>query len=157
MAIESGLQASYLSLCQARLNSAGLLLRQYPECHKDTGIEGVIARCNISMLVWSGGIDLGASLMIQENHHIPGGKSGEITAYISCNVDDNHPELGLRLIWRDLIRLHNIQHRADHQMARFIDSCRASRGAFSSINRLLLPANRLVSESYEWLATVGEE
>ena len=123
----------------------------------DAGIEGIIARCNISMLVWSGGIDLGAALMIQEDHRTPGGKSGEITAYISCRIDDNHPELGLRLIWRDLIRLHNIQHRTDHQMARFIDSCRASREAFASINRLLLPANQLTPASYEWLATVGEE
>ena len=108
------------------------------------------------MLVWSGGIDLGATLMIQEDHRIPGGKSGEITAYISNNIHVNHPELRLRLLWRDLIRLHNIQHRADHQMARFIDSCRASREAFASINLLLVPTNRLASESYEWLATVGD-
>ena len=109
------------------------------------------------MLVWSAGIDIGASLMIQEEQRISGGKSGEITTYISNNIHGNHPELRLRLLWRDLIRLHNIQHRADHQMARFIDSCRASREAFASINRLLVPPNRLASESYEWLATVGEE
>ena len=147
----------YSNLSQARLESAGLLHRRRPDCHVDTGMEGITTRCNIAMLVWSAAVDIGSSLMIQEARRLPSGKSSDITTYISRNVDSDFPELGLRLIWRDLIRLHNIQHRADHQASRFTGYCRTSREVFASINELLIPANRLTPTSYEWLVTVGDE
>ena len=94
--------------------------------------------------------------MIQEVRRTPVGRSGEVTAYIARDADRIYPELGLRLRWRDLLRLHNIQHRADHEVARFTDCCKGCHEVFATINQLLIPANRLSPASYEWLVTVGE-
>ena len=157
MATDPGFQWLYSKLSQARLESAGVLHRQHPDCHVDTGLEGIITRCNIAMLVWTAAVDIGSSLMIQEARLLPSGRSSDITNFISKNIDTDFPELGLRLIWRDLIRLHNIQHRADHHASRFTGYCRTSREAFASINQLLVPANRLAPASYEWLGRAGEE
>ena len=92
--------------------------------------------------------------MIQEERRVPVGRSSDITAYIVRDADRNHPELGLRLRWRDLLHLHNVQHRADHEVARFTDSCRSCHEAFASINRLLIPPNRLAFESFDWLESI---
>ena len=126
MATESGLQAVYTNLAQSRLESAGILFQKNPNCSEDNGIEGKIVRCNIAMFIWSAAIDIGSSLMIQEARRTPVGHSGDISAYIARDADRNYPELGLRLRWRDLLRLHNIQHRADHEVARFTDSLKAA-------------------------------
>ena len=148
---------SYSKLSQSRLESAAQLHRSGLDYHVDTGIEGIITRCNIAMLVWSAAVDIGSSLMVQEVQRLPNGKSSDITNYISRSIDSNFPELGLRLLWRDLVRLHNIQHRADHQTSRFKGYCRTSREVFATINQLLIPASQLSPKSYDWLVTVGEE
>ena len=150
------LQAAYSKLAQFRLESAGVLFQGNPNCPEDNSIEGLIVRCNIAMLIWSAAIDVGSSLMIQEERRIPVGRSSDIASYVTRNLDANYPELGLRLRWRDLLHLHNIQHRADHEPARFKDSCRSGHEAFASINQLLMPTSRLTSMSYEWLITVGD-
>lgn len=157
MESEPGLQAIYSSLSHARLESAGTLLRQHPDCPSDNGLEALITRCNIAMLVWSAAIDIGASLMIQDTLRIPNGISGEISLYIGRTVASRYPELGLPFLWRRLVQLHNVQHRADHEAERFTSACRTSVEAFERINQLLTPASRLTPVSYEWLATVGEE
>ena len=156
MAAESGLQVIYSSLSQARLESAGFLLQQHPDCPSDNGLEALITRCNISMLVWSAAIDIGSSLMIQDDQRIPNGNSGEISLYVGRTVAPQYPELGLPFLWQRLVQLHNVQHRADHQLERFASACRTSAEAFARINQLLSPNNRLASASYEWLGSVGE-
>ena len=138
------------------MESAGALFRENPDCPEENGIENLIVRCNIAMLIWSAAIDIGSSLMIQEERRTPVGRSSDISDYITRDADRNYPEMGLRLCWRDFLHLHNIQHRADHEAARLTISCRSCHRAFASINRLIIPANRLTSASYEWLATVGE-
>jgi hypothetical protein len=156
MATEPDIQLLYSRLCKARLESAAILHRQHPDCHFDTGIEALIIRCNIAMLVWSAAVDLGSSLMIQEDQRIPTGNSGEITEYITRTMARRLPLLDLSTSWRRPVWLHNIQHRADHQAARFAIACRSSLEAFATINQLLNPVSRLTPTSYDWLATVGE-
>ena len=155
MTTESELRASYLSLAEARLELAGLIYRQNPHCTTGTDIASVIARSNIAMLVWSAAIDVGSSLMMQEESQIPRGYSTDITIFMTRTVGPKHPELGLPGLWDDLVQLHNVQHRADHQSARFNASCRNSHEAFATINLLLVPENRLSPTCYEWLAGVG--
>lgn len=157
MATEPGLQATYSSLSESRLESAGILMRQHPDCPSDNGLTALITRCNIAMLVWSAAIDIGASLMIQEARRIPNGNSGEISLYIVRTVASRYPELGLPVLWRRLVQLHNVQHRADHEVQRFASACRTSVEVFERINQLLIPANQLTTLSYEWLVAVGEE
>ena len=154
MASEMDLEAIYGNLSQARLETAAAILRQNPNCSSSAGIESVIARCNIAMLIWSAAIDIGSSLMIQEEQRTSVGRSSEITAFITKDMDKKHPDLGLRLQWRGFLHLHNIQHRADHQMTRFADSCRSCYRAFVSINSLLIPANRLALDSFRWMESL---
>lgn len=156
MATEPGIELLYSRLSGARLESAALLLAQYPDCHLDNDIEALITRCNIAMLVWSAAVDIGSSLMIQEDRRLPTGNSSEITTYITRTMARRLPLLDLSTLWRRLVWLHNIQHRADHQAMRFEAACRAALEAFDSINRLLIPANRLTLTSFEWLGDVGE-
>ena len=156
MASEPDLGALYSSLCQARLDSAECLMLRHPQCHLDNDLQDLIARCNIAMLIWSAAVDIGSSLMIQEERRIPAGNSSEITSFITRTLAGRFPLLELRTLWRRLVWLHNVQHRADHQPARFVVACRASLEAFATINQLLMPANRLTSMSYEWLGDVGE-
>ena len=94
--------------------------------------------------------------MIQDDRRVPTGNSGEITTYITRTIAGRLPFLELSTMWRRLVWLHNIQHRADHQAMRFAIACRESLGTFDSINQLLVPANRLASTYYEWLGNVGE-
>ena len=155
MTTETELQGSYLSLAGSRLELAGLIYRQFPDCTIDAGITSVIARSNIAMLVWSAAIDIGSCLMIQEELRIPRGYSTDITIFMTRRVGPKYPEIGLPGLWDDLVQLHNVQHRADHQSGRFSASCRNSHEAFATINQLLVPASRLASESYEWLRDVG--
>ena len=156
MVPESELQVTYSSLSQARLESAMALHRQHPDCDVDEGLEALFARCNIAMLVWSAAVDIGSSLMIQEDRRIPTGNSSEITTFITRTIAGRFPLLELSTLWRRLVWLHNIQHRADHQAVRFAVACRVSLEAFATINQLLIPANQLTPTSYEWLVTVGE-
>ena len=151
MAAEPGLQDIYSRLSQARLESAGSLLNQYPNCQYGTETDSIIARCNIAMLIWSAAVDAGSCLMIQEQRRTPGGNSAEITAYVARSVDVMHPGIGIRLLWRSLLQLHNVQHRADHLVERFTASCRISHDAFASINQLLNPASKLNPASFIWL------
>ena len=154
MASEPDLGALYSSLAQARLNSAESLLLQHPQCHIDNGLRHLIARRDMAMLIWSAAVDIGSSLMIQEEkvyppaipeklqHSLPGHwpASSPCWNYAPCGA-----------VW-----LHNVQHRADHQPARFLLACRSSLYAFSTINHLLMPTNQPLSSSYEWLITVGD-
>ena len=155
MAAEPGIQSLYSSLSASRLESAGALHRQHPSCHVDTSVEALTTRCNIAMFVWSAAVDIGSSLMIQEDRRTPTGNSSEITAYITQTMARRLPLSDLSTLWRRLVWLHNIQHRADHQAARFPIACRASFEAFATINLLLVPENRLSPTCYEWLAGVG--
>ena len=156
MTTEPELRASYLSLAGSRLELAGIIYRQQPRCTIDAGITSVIARSNIAMLVWSAAIDIGSCLMIQEELRIPRGYSMDITIFMTRRVGPKYPEIGLPGLWDDLVQLHNVQHRADHQSGRFSASCRNSHEAFATINQLLVPASRLAPESYEWLRNVGD-
>ena len=156
MASEPDLGALYSSLAQARLNSAESLLLQHPQCHIDNGLRHLIARRDMAMLIWSAAVDIGSSFMIQEEQSTPAGNSREITAFITRTLAGQFPLLELRTLWRGLVWLHNVQHRADHQPARFVLACRSSLYAFSTINHLLMPTNQPLSSSYEWLITVGD-
>ncbi len=157
MATERNLQASYVRLARARLESAGFLLQSNPRCQFDTGIDSVISRCNIAMLLWSSAVDAGSCLLIQEEQRTPSGISTEITTFITRRVDPLYPNMMLPTLWDRLVQLHNIQHRADHQVTRFVDSCRVAYQGFASINQLLTPANKLPVESYGWLQSMREE
>ena len=154
MVAESGLQAVYSNLSQSRLESAGILLQLNPNCPSDDGMEGLITRCNIAMLVWSAAVDIGSSLLIQEDHRVPTGNSSEITSYITRTIARQFPSLELPTMWRRLVRLHNVQHRADHPVSRFTDSCRSSHDAFASINQLLDPESKLDPASFNWLSSI---
>ncbi len=151
MASEPDLGAIYSSLSQARLESAEFLMRQHPQCHTNNDLRSLMARCSIAMMIWSAAVDIGSSLMIQEDRRIPSGNSREITSYITHTIAPRSPTLELRTLWGRLLQMHNIQHRADHEVARFVESYTSCHEAFSIINQLLIPANRLAAASYEWL------
>jgi len=155
MGAEASIQSTYSRLCQARLETAALLLEQRPACHVESGIDAVIARCNIAMLLWSAAVDAGSSLMVQESQRRPSGNSSEITIFIAQETDSIHPELRLKTLWRRLVQLHNIQHRADHQSTRFLLACGISYQAFEALNFLLAPEHRFPAESFAWLAEFG--
>ena len=152
MEAEPDIQFTYSQLCQARLETAGFILEQYPTCRVESGIEAVTARCNIAMLLWSAAVDAGSSLMIQEGQRRPNGNSSEVTVFVVQETDANYPDLRLKTLWRRLVQLHNIQHRADHQPGRFSVACRMSYQAFGALNSLLTPEHRFSTDSYGWLA-----
>lgn len=155
MEAETNLQLVYSILSQNRLDSAGSLLRQNPDCPTDLSLEVTITRCNIAMQVWTAAVDIGSSLMIPEERRIPTGSSREITLYVTRTVARQFPTLDLRTMWRRLLWLHNVQHRADHGIERFVTSCQVSFDAFARINEILAPGSRLAPQTYEWLESVG--
>ena len=152
MEAEPDIQLIFSKLCQARLETAGYILEQHPACSEEAGSEAVIARCNIAMLLWSAAVDAGSSLMIQESQRRPNGNSSEVTVFVVQETDSIHPDLRLKTLWRRLVQLHNIQHRADHQPNRFSVACRVAYQAFDALNSLLTPEHRFPTGSYGWLA-----
>ena len=155
MASDTGLDLVYTRLSQARLETAGLLVQEQPDCHTILSEDALIARCNIAMLVWSAAVDAGSALMIQEDNLIPSGNSSEITSYIVRTMAARRPDLSLPFLWRRLVQLQNVQHRADHPLERFSLACTSSYDAFGAFNQLLAPTNRLSPESFRWLERIG--
>ena len=147
----------YRERASARLESAGFMLRNNPAYQFVTTPDGDLARSNIGMTIWSAAIDVGSILLLQENGTVPSGRSPEISRFITRVLDQQHPELNLSLAWSILIQLHNIQHRAGHDRARFTMAATAARRSFAVLNHLLHAGHRIDAGAYSWLARVRDQ
>ena len=148
------LAAQYRARCQARLETAGLLLQRYASCQFDLSSQADIARSNIGMLIWSAAIDLASCIMLSETTDTPNGNSPEVTRFITRTMRDRYPHLGLPLSWGWLAQLHNVQHRAEHQAERFREASIRAYPGFATLNWLLPAGKRITPQSYCWLNRV---
>ena len=144
----------YRTRTEARLQSAGLSLRNNPSCQFTTTPEADLARSNIGMMIWSAAIDFGSVLLLQEQQPTPTGRSPDISRFITRVLHQQHPQLKLDVAWSILVQLHNIQHRGGHDPIRFGTAAAAARWSIAVLNHLLLPANRIDPMSYSWLGRV---
>ena len=144
----------YRTRTQARLQSAGLLMRNNPSCQFEATPEADLERSNIGMMIWSAAIDLGSVLMLQEAQTTPTGRSPQISQFITRILHPQLPQLRLNVAWSILVQLHNIQHRGRHDPIRFGTAAAEARWSIAILNHLLLPANQIDPKSYNWLARV---
>lgn len=147
----------YRDRATARLESAGFLLRNTPECQFSTTGEGDLARSNIGMTIWSAAIDVGSALLLQETGTEPRGQSPEISRFVTRVLDQQHPDLNLSLAWSVLVQLHNIQHRGGHDRARFATATVAARRSFAVLNYLLQSVHKTTPGAYSWLGRVRDQ
>ena len=147
----------YRLRANARLQSAGLLLRHNPSCQFAATPQADIARSNIGMTIWSAAIDLGSVLLIQERQETPTGRSPQISRFITREMHQQRPQLNLNIAWTILVRLHNIQHLAGHPPNQFGVAAAAARRSIAVLNHLMLPQNRVDPNSYNWLARVRDQ
>ena len=117
----------YRTRTEARLQSAGLLLRNNPSCQFEATPEADLARSNIGMMIWSAAIDLGSILLLQETQTTPTGRSPQISQFITRILHPQLPQLRLNVAWSILVQLHNIQHRGGHDPIRFGTAAAAAR------------------------------
>ena len=147
----------YRERASARLESAGLLLRNSPTCQFSTTADADLVRSDIGMTIWSAAIDIGSTLLLQENGTAPTGRSPEVTRFITKELDQNNQTLNLSVAWSILVQLHNIQHRARHQTSRFTTAATAARRSFAVLNHLLQTGHQIEPKSYSWLARVRQQ
>lgn len=147
----------YKHRANARLESAGFLLKNNPGCQFNTSPSAELSRSNIGMTIWSAAIDVGSVLMLQERGTEPTGRSPEISRFITRDLDQQHPHLTLSTAWSALVQLHNIQHRAGHERARFSTATRAAYRSLAILNYLLEKGNQIDPRSYGWLARVQQQ
>ena len=147
----------YKTRAAARLETAGLLLRDNPACQFTTAQEADLARSDIGMMIWSAAIDLGSILLLQERQTEPTGRSPQVSQFITRDLHQQHPRLSLDVAWSILVQLHNIQHRAGHAPSRFGRAATAARRSIAVLNHLLHRGNQIDPRSYSWLARVREQ
>ena len=137
----------HLRSAQRRLSNAQDLYRQ---SRGRQYADAFLEFADVSMLVWSAGIDVISALMLLDGQTNLGTSTNR-RYYLKQNLDFAHPQRDLWGSWRHLARLHNFQHNLDMPQEQFELNCRGSGGFIVELNELLPDDLRLPPESYGWL------
>ena len=135
--------ATFLEYAESRLREAGERGRRAMSNGYGDSL-GELAK--VASLIWDGVMDVLSALTTLDGG-TPSGRSSDLRQYARRILTRDEYSL-----WRDLARLHNLQHKPNHPETVFRASCRGTASLLELFNQRLPPQLQLPAVCWEWLA-----